>query len=124
MKRLFPKISPIKTNSQKNQQTERGIGKATKSQESLHKDLNNGDNQSEASYGSTSSNPSPCGQCKKLAKEEDPAMKCEICDQWYHIKCQNITKADYNYIQGGMRKKSLSQMYWYCQTCNKMESTS
>ena len=47
-------------------------------------------------------------------------MKCEKCDQWYHIKCQNITKADYNYIQGGMRKKSLSQMHWYCQTCDKM----
>ena len=65
MTSLFQKISPIKTNSQKNEQTESGIGKATKAQESLYKDLDNGDNQSEASYGSTSSNPSPCGQCKK-----------------------------------------------------------
>ena len=86
----------------------------------MYKDLDNGDNQSEASYSSTSSNPSPCGQCKKLVKEEDPAMKCEICGQWYHIKCQNITKADYNYIQGGMRKKSINQMHWYCQTSDKM----
>ena len=60
------------------------------------------------------------GNTKKLVKEEDPAMKCEICDQWYHIKCQNITKADYNYTQGGTRKKSLSQMHWCCQTCDKM----
>ena len=116
---LFQKISPIKTNSQKMSKL-KGIGKATKSQESLHKDLDNGDNQSEASYGSISSNPSPCGQCKKLVKEEDAALKCEICDQWYHIKCQNITKADLQLHPRRTRINSLSQMHWYCQTCDKM----
>ena len=92
------------------------VGK-TNSQESL---FDNADNQSEASYGSTSSNPSPCGHCKRVVKEDDPAMECEICEQWYHIKCQNITKMEYNYIQGGTKKKSVSKMHWYCQTCDKV----
>ena len=47
-------------------------------------------------------------------------MECEICQQWYHIKCQNITKAEYNYIQGGTKKKSLSKMHWYCLTCDRV----
>ena len=51
---------------------------------------------------------------------EDFAMECEICDQWFHIKCQNITKAEYNYIKGGSKKNSLSKMHWYCHTCDRM----
>ena len=38
---------------------------------------------------------SPCGRCKEVVKDEDEAMECEVCEQWSHIKCQNITKAEY-----------------------------
>ena len=62
----------------------------------------------------------PVDNAKKVVKEEDPAMKCEICEQWYHIKCQSITKLEYNYIQGGTKKKSVSKMHWYCQTCDRV----
>ena len=61
-----------------------------------------------------------CGQCKKLVKNENPAMECEICQQWYHIKCQGITKAEYECIKGGGKKKYLSKLHWYCQTCERM----
>ena len=47
-------------------------------------------------------------------------MGCEICEQWFHIKCQNITKAEYNYIKGDSKKKSLSKMHSYCHTCDRM----
>ena len=47
-------------------------------------------------------------------------MGCKMCEQLYHIKCQNITKAEYNYIKWGSKKKSLSKIHWYCQTCGRM----
>ena len=61
-----------------------------------------------------------CGHCKKLVKNDSPVMECEICNLWYHIKCQGITKAEYEYIKGGSKKKSLSKLYWYCLTCNRI----
>ena len=60
-----------------------------------------------------------CGQCKKLVKNKNPAMECEICQQWYHIKCQGITNAEYECIKGG-KKEYLSKPHWYCQTCERM----
>ena len=59
-----------------------------------------------------------CGHCKKIVKNDSPAMECEICNL-YHIKCQGITKAEYEYIRGGSKKKSLSKLYWYCLTCDR-----
>ena len=61
-----------------------------------------------------------CGHCKKLVKNDSPAMECEICNLWYHIKCQGITKAENEYIKGGSKKKSLSKLHWYCLTCDRI----
>ena len=47
-------------------------------------------------------------------------MECEICNLWYHIKCQGITKAEYEYIKGGSKKKSLSKLHWYCLICDRI----
>ena len=47
-------------------------------------------------------------------------MDCEICEQWLHLKCLNITKAEYDYIKGGSKKKSLGKMHWYCHACDRM----
>ena len=61
-----------------------------------------------------------CGHCNKLVKNDSLAMECEICNLWYHIKCQGITKAEYEYIKGGSKKKSLSKLHWYCLTCDRI----
>ena len=118
MASILQRMSPKKKNQPNNEQGEEiGAGKS----DSYVSLLDNGDNNSEISFDSTS-NPSPCGQCKKLVKEEDSAMKCEICEQWYHIKCQNITKAEYNHMQGGAasKKKAMTKLHWYCSTCNRV----
>ena len=47
-------------------------------------------------------------------------MECEICNLWYHIKCQGITKAEYEYIRGGSKKKSLSKLNCYWLTCDRI----
>ena len=51
------------------------------------------DNNSEAFYDGISSIPSPCRQCKELVKEH-LAMKCEVYEEWFQIKYQNMTKAN------------------------------
>ena len=61
-----------------------------------------------------------CGHCNKVVKNDSPAMECEICGMWYHIKCQGITKAEYEYIKGGSKKKSFSKLHWYCLICDRM----
>ena len=118
---LFQKMTPRKKNNKKSEQEDETEDE-TEKELSVHsiEDTENTDDQSVTSVGSNHSNPSPCGQCSKLVKNEDFAMECEICDQWFHTKCQNITKAEYNYIKGGSKKKSLSKMQWYCRTCDRM----
>ena len=61
-----------------------------------------------------------CGHCNKLVKNDSPAMECEICNLWYHIKCQGITKAEYEYIKRGSKKTTLSKLHWYCLTCDRI----
>ena len=114
---LFQKMTPKKKNNKKSEQEEE-----TEREMSTHsvEDRENTDNISETSVGSNHSNFSPCGKCSKLVKNEDSAMQCEICEKWFHIKCQNTTIAEYNYIKGGSKNKSLSKMHWYCHTCDRM----
>ena len=39
-----------------------------------------------------------CPQCSKTVKGSDSALCCEICDQWYHIKCQDISESEYKFL--------------------------
>ena len=32
-----------------------------------------------------------CSECKKEVSEE--GVKCEMCENWYHTKCQGVSKA-------------------------------
>lgn len=54
-----------------------------------------------------------CPQCKKGVTDKDLALQCEICDDWYHIKCQNIDESVYDFL--GEHKF----LHWYCKVCDK-----
>lgn len=41
----------------------------------------------------------PCGVCKESVGENHKAIKCNICELWIHIKCNNLDKNDYAYFQ-------------------------
>ena len=56
------------------------------------------------------SSESLCGQCRKLVKNESNAIECEIYQQWCHIKCQGIKKAEYECIKGGGRNNYLTKL--------------
>ncbi len=62
--------------------------------------------------------PSPCGRCRKMVVRGDEALMCEICSQWFHIKCEKVTKAQYK----NQASKTKSNFHWYCDACDIVQS--
>lgn len=54
-----------------------------------------------------------CSACKKAVGDDDHAMFCDICEQWFHIDCELISEDEYTFL--GTHKS----VHWYCKTCNK-----
>lgn len=52
----------------------------------------------------------PCGICHKSVKINHRATQCDICQLWIHIKCNDISKTDYQVLQS-------SEEVWYCKKC-------
>lgn len=53
-----------------------------------------------------------CGDCGKAVNDADSGVMCEICEKWFHIKCENIGDPMYKAM---MQFKAL---HWYCETCS------
>ena len=51
-----------------------------------------------------------CKVCLKSVKRSDMAILCDHCDNWIHIKCNNLDKLDYEML------KSTADP-WFCITC-------
>ena len=54
----------------------------------------------------------PCGICSKAVANNHQALKCDKCNLWIHIKCNNINKQTYNYLKW-------DSSHWFCITCTK-----
>lgn len=54
-----------------------------------------------------------CPLCSKLVSDKDLALECEVCEMWFHIKCQNLSEAEYKFIG------EHDSVHWYCTLCNK-----
>ena len=61
---------------------------------------------------------SPCGRCRKMVVRGDEALMCEICSQWFHIKCEKVTKAQYK----NQTSKTKSNFHWFCDSCDIVQS--
>ena len=57
-----------------------------------------------------------CDICDIVVTEDDDAIACEICEHWYHIKCEELPKGVYDFMatEAGSRKLS-----WYCKHCSR-----
>ena len=53
----------------------------------------------------------PCLACEKPVAKSHRAIMCEICEKWIHIKCSNITPAEYLQLSG-------SDEPWFCIYCS------
>jgi len=59
-----------------------------------------------------------CLECGKDVIEE--GVKCEMCDNWYHCKCQGVSKALYAALQEAVSdEEDTCGLHWYCRRCNK-----
>ena len=52
-----------------------------------------------------------CGECGVAVSAK--GVFCEICESWYHPKCQGISEDTYKYLQKGQG------VHWYCKGCDK-----
>ena len=51
-----------------------------------------------------------CSICAKKVHDKDKAVKCDPCEIWIHIKCNNFNYLDYRYHQN-------CDEPWYCIKC-------
>src|SRR4051812_29005702 len=54
-----------------------------------------------------------CPSCDKAVKDTDLALECEICESWFHIKCEDVSDEEYTFL--GAHKS----IHWYCNACHK-----
>jgi len=56
--------------------------------------------------------PEKCGKCNTVVKEKDDGVQCEICEIWYHAKCEGISDEGYKILLK-------ENVHWYCIGCNR-----
>lgn len=61
-------------------------------------------------------NISNCGDCEKEVCETDKALECEVCENWYHIKCQKFPESIYDFM---VKEEEGNQLLWNCKHCQK-----
>ena len=49
----------------------------------------------------------PCAVCKKIVLNQHKAICCDHCNQWVHIKCNDLNDLDYNLLKS-------NNEFWYC----------
>ena len=55
----------------------------------------------------------PCDSCALEVLDDDPAISCDSCEQWFHIQCQFICLADYETLQA-----CDMSFAWVCLKCD------
>ena len=54
-----------------------------------------------------------CGGCKKTVRKRDRGLGCEVCEQWFHIGCEKVTVAQYEFL---IQEENKS-IPWSCRKC-------
>ena len=57
--------------------------------------------------------PFPCGICEKNVNQHQNAVFCDQCDKWIHIKCNDVSKIEYETFQ----KEPDNSKHWICIKC-------
>ena len=56
-----------------------------------------------------------CPGCLRTVAKNHRAVNCDVCQNWYHIKCEKILPKQYNDF---MRKSDLNQLFFTCSSCH------
>ena len=55
--------------------------------------------------------PYSCPQCRERVPEQSNCISCHYCRKWYHLKCTDLTKAQFEIFT---KEKSFE---WVCNSC-------
>ncbi|KAL8625777.1 hypothetical protein ACOMHN_012369 [Nucella lapillus] len=62
-----------------------------------------------------------CPVCNIKCKKTDKALECDLCSQWYHAKCQDISDEMYDVIKKDSKSAKGATLQWHCTpSCNKV----
>lgn len=56
-----------------------------------------------------------CGDCSKNVLTSEKAVMCDVCQKWYHTKCQDVQDNTYNFLTDNTDPN----IHWYCTKCNE-----
>ena len=59
-----------------------------------------------------------CPDCSSPVNDDDEALLCDACSDWYHIACQGIEDSTYEFLQNTEDRGATAQFHWYCKKCN------
>ena len=62
---------------------------------------------------SQSSKNADCGKCGVAVASKDKAVECEVCRDWFHNKCEEVSDETYKVLQKDKK------VHWYCSSCGK-----
>ena len=60
--------------------------------------------------GISGSDSDRCMGCSKDVKDGQSGIRCDVCERWYHGKCEGLVKKDLDYFGG-------SKAPWVCRSC-------
>ena len=67
---------------------------------------------SRAAAGSVSEETENCPDCKQEVTDDECGLMCELCECWFHSKCQGMSEEAYKYV-------SKERVHWFCSACDK-----
>lgn len=54
-----------------------------------------------------------CGICKKIVTKSEKGVQCEMCEGWFHCKCEDLSEDTYKLL-------GQDKIHYFCSTCDKI----
>ena len=65
--------------------------------------------------------PKICRICNQTCKKVEKALECDLCNHWYHAKCQEVNDKMYDVITQDSDSKDGATLQWHCKpSCNNV----
>ena len=59
---------------------------------------------------------SPCADCEIIISDDDVALQCDLCYNWYCASCMKIEKCVYDFFN---KSEESQGIMWFCSHCRK-----
>lgn len=74
-----------------------------------------GKDNGEGNVGKGKSKGETCKKCGKVGKAGEKWIECEVCQGWYHTRCQDLPAALVEWVTKGKDKG----IHWFCTGCDE-----